>query len=125
MNETKEPVVLWEDRGDGYFCIWQEPDEAVPEGDTKFRLELWVADRNQHAVSSPGGWEIHLVNRASRPTDDTGLRIPPEACQALLSSLQRFAAERPTGPQDAGTSDRTAKPRQSMAGEEQPSEGSL
>lgn len=125
MNETKEPAVLWEDRGDGYSCIWQEPDEEVPEGDTKFRLELWVADRGEPSGGGNlGGWDIHLVDAASRPSPDTGVWVPAQACGALLSALQKFAAERPICPPETAASDRTAKPRQSMAGKEQPGEGS-
>ena len=114
-----EPTVLWEDRGDGYVCIWRQLiDEAIM-ADEEFRLELWIANRGERSPTSLGGWDIDLVDAATGQTPDTGVWVPAAACEALLAGLQRFAAERPTGPHETAASHRIATPRQPLSGEKQ------
>lgn len=79
-----------EPRANGYFCVWQEAGFDLPEPE-KYRLELWIRDRGPDA----GGWEIHLLNKASQPSDDTGIILPEDAFETLLTGLRTLQQRRP------------------------------
>lgn len=95
MNAPRAGRSSLEPKANGYFCVWQELGSDRPEQEN-YRLELWIKDRGPDA----GGWEIHVLNKASQPSDDTGIAVAEDAFEALLAGLRTLQQRRP---EKAGT----------------------